>query len=191
MEKYSPPTSRLLADVDALTRLGRTRTREGWFPLLAFGAANLIVSPVVPVIGRGHLGPIVIPAICLAGVACAWHGRVVGTRVGAITRVWPWLVVMLVAGLLGAACSATGRELGSRWLNLAAPCLSLTAGFSVLALWAQSTVLLAVVLGMVIVTFVALTLSDGDMAITLQLFGWGVLMVGSGAVLALRGRQTP
>ncbi len=169
----------LLEEINSLRALPRSHRRTVWFPLAVFGLVDLVGSPIALLIGRDHLGSFMLPATVSGGILSALHYRRSDSRTGAQTAIWPWIVVIALASLAGMVCSAEGREIGSRTLNLLGPSLAHIFGFTVLALWAQSTLLVALTGALVCVSVLCITLSDGDTAISAELLAFGLLMAGA------------
>jgi len=166
-----------LREVARLAAVGRSPRTEVWFPLLVFGLINAAATPVVLVIGRDHLGSYYLPAALIGGVLCALHYRRTGRVAGVQSPLFAWLGVIVGATLVGAICSATGREEGSRALNLAGPGIALSLGYAVLAIWARSTVLLVAVTAMTVAIALTVHVADGDPAIAFQVGSWAVVFI--------------
>ncbi len=182
MEEFSEtrnPTL-LLEEISSLHALPRSHRRAVWFPLIAFGLVDLVGSPVTLLISRDHLGSFMFPALVTGGILSALHYRRSDSRAGAQTAIWPWIAVIAIAAFVAMVCSSEGREAGSRTLNLLGPSLAHIFGFTVLALWAQSTLMVALTGALVLVSVLCITLLSGDTAISTELLGFGLLMTGAG-----------
>ena len=162
--------------MSSLHALPRSHRRAVWFPLLAFGLVDLLGSPVTLLISRNHLGSFILPATVTAGFLSALYYRRSDSRTGAQTAIWPWIAVIAVASLTAMVCSSEGREIGNRTLNLLGPSLAHIFGFTVLALWAQSTLMVALTGALIMVSVLCITLLNGDTAISTELLGFGLLM---------------
>lgn len=161
----------LLVEIARLERAGRRPRTAVWFPLLVFGLIDLPGAVFALTVGREHLAAYFVPANTLGGLLCAWYYYRTGKTRGLQTPIFAWLVMILAASVIAAACSASGRALGWDLLNLAGPFVATAAGLAVLALWARSTTLLAVVTGIALTTVLVLSRARGDAAIALQLVG--------------------
>lgn len=166
-----------LREVARLEAVGRSPRTNVWFPLLIFGLINAVATPVVLLIGRDHLGSFYLPAALIGGVLCALHYRRTGRVTGLQVPLFAWLGVVVCATVVGAVCSATGRDQGWRALNLAGPGVALSLGYAVLAAWARSTVLLVAVAAMAVAITFAVNVVDGDPAIAFQVGSWAVVFL--------------
>ena len=164
-----------LREIVRLDAVGRAPRTEVWFPLLVFGLVNAVATPTVLVMGRDHLGSYYLPAALVGGVLCALHYRRTGRVTGLQAPLFAWLGVIVVAAVVAAVCSGTGRDEGWRELNLAGPGVALSLGYAVLGVWARSTILLAAVAATAVVIAFAVSVADGDAAIALQVGCWAVI----------------
>ncbi len=170
-----------LDDFARLDAIGRQPRTAVWFPLLVFGLVNLGASPLVLIIGREHLGSYVLPANVVGGVLCALHYWRAGRVSGLQAPLFAWLGVIFAATIFAALCSWQGRELGWTALNLAGPGIAMVLGYSVLAAWARSLVLLVAVAAMAVAVLVAVTIASGDRAIAIHTGSFAAILLGLAA----------
>jgi hypothetical protein len=181
----------MLVEIARLERAGRHPRTAVWFPLLVFGLIDLPGALAAVVVGRDHLGVYFAPMNMLGGLLCAWYYERIGRTQGLQAPAFAWLAMILAVTVVAAACSASGRELGWDLLNLAGPFVATAVGLSVLAIWARSTILLAVVTGIAVTTMVVLSRARGDPAIALQLVGIAGTMLLMAAINRWSESKTP
>jgi hypothetical protein len=166
-----------LHEVGRLARVSRHPRTAVWFPLAVFGLIDIPGAVLVQLIGREHLGLYYFPVSAAGGVLCAWHYRRVGRTTGLQVPALVWLVVVMAVTVAGAVCSVTGREQGWDMLNLGGPGISRMSGYLLLAAWARSTALLAVVVAIGAITVLVVASVRGNTAISLQLIGYATVML--------------
>lgn len=153
-------------------------------PLRGLAFAWLLLCPVALLIGRNHLAPFV--AVSLLGVTfTSWRRyRSSARQLGARGRLWPWIVVALIAQFGGMSASITGTTHHLPWLNAAGPFVINATALLLLA-WTVRSRAIALASGLMwLISVITVLIATGDGAVTTQLALYAAVLV------VLSGRLT-
>lgn len=145
-------------------------------PLRLLAAVDLVGAVVVLVIGRFHLLAYFAPSyLAVLGLSGWWYRRY-ATKHGLLLPVRPWVLILVATTVAAASMSRLGVALDEPWVSDFGPCLAITVGVALTALWLRSRRLALTAVAMLVATAVVSMAAAGDVAVALQLAAYGVLL---------------
>jgi hypothetical protein len=170
------PLTAELAYVEARATRDRAVARALVVPLRLAGTAELGGAVAALLIGRDHLASYFVPAYVLVLGLGAWWYRRYAQAHGVWLPVLPWLLILFPMMVCAASLSRLGFAMDNELVQVAAPALTNAAAVAVVGLWLRSRRLLLTGGAMALATVVAVALTSGDRAVSLQLFAYGLLL---------------
>ena len=113
--------------------------------------------------------------LIVLGVGAWWYRRFAQQN-GVWLPVTPWVLILVPMMVCGASLSRLGFALDNELVQVAAPCLTNAAAVAVVGVWLSSRRLLITAVAMALATVVAVLVTSGDRAVSLQLFAYGLLL---------------
>ena len=162
---------------EAVRERVRVVRRAITLPLRLLAAVYLGGAVVVLVIGRFHLLAYFAPAFLAVLVVSAWWYRRYAETHGLLLPSRPWVLILGVTLVAGASMSRLGVALDKPWISDFGPCLAFTVGTALTAIWLRSDRLALTAVAMLLLTAVVSLVADGDLAIALQMAGYGTLLL--------------
>lgn len=145
-------------------------------PLRLLAAADLGGGVVVLIIGRFHLLAYFAPAIITVLVVSGWWYRRYAAKHGLLLPVGPWVLILVTTVAAGACMSRLGVALDKPWVSDFGPCMAFAVGTALTAFWLRSRRLGLTSFAMLASTGVVALVAEGDVAISLQLTAFALLL---------------
>jgi len=153
-------------------------------PLRLLALAWIVLCPTVLLVGRNHLAPFVGLSL-LAVTAVAWRRyERIAAATGVRARLWPWVVVAIVALAGGATASRGGTQLGLAWLNEAGPFVVNALVLACLAWLIRSRALAAGTAAMAAISVAVPAVVSGNAAVAAQLAAYATVLLAASAMMA-------
>jgi hypothetical protein len=145
-------------------------------PLRLLAVADLGGAVAALVMGRFHLLGYFAPAFLAVLVLSAWWYRRFAATNGLLLPARPWVLILVATLAAGASMSRLGVYLDKPWVSDFGPCLAFIVGTALTAAWLQSRRLALTAVGMVASSAVVALVASGDVAVSMQVAAFGVLL---------------